>query len=333
MSTSAEEPDLHALAADWFVRSRGAGWKEADARSLEAWLAADPRHRASFDDVAMAWDASAQAAASSGVRELRAHALAAVRAGRRRPPFWAGLVAAGVAVAALGVALFVGPRAGPPAPDVQIYRTDVGERATVTLADGSQATLNTASELAVEYTRARRGLRLISGEAWFDVAKNPDRPFVVTAGAHTVTATGTSFDVRIAADRLGVAVSEGRVIVAAADRTQLAAVAAGQRADIGGGSVRLAAAGPVAGDWRKGRLQFETSTLAEAVAEMNRYRRTPIVLDDPTVGALRVSGVFEAGEGSSFVDALPLTYPVRVTRSGATVHVGWREPKKNSAGG
>ena len=325
------DADLHDTAAAWFVRSRAADWTEADAARLQAWLAADPRHRASFDDVAEAWAASAEAAALPAVQSLRAEALAATR---RRPqrslPAAAALAAVLAVVVLAGVLSVLGLRQ--PA-DVQIYRTDVGERATVTMADGSRAMLNTASELAVEYTRKRRSLRLISGEAWFDVAPNPGRPFVVTAGAHTVTATGTSFNVRAAAEGLQVAVSEGAVVVATADRTPLTTVTAGQRADVRGANVRLEAAGPVAGDWRAGRLEFEAATLGEAVAEMNRYRRTPMILDDPGLSALRVSGVFEAGEGSGFLDALPLTHPVQVTRSGQAAHVTWRPRKKISSGG
>lgn len=182
MSASADRRDLHDEAAEWFVRSRGPGWSALDAARLEAWLAADPRHRASFDGVARSWDATAEAAASPGVRALRSEALAATRTARRRLLSWVGLAAAMLTLAVLGAGVLSSLRLAAPEPGVQVYRTEVGERATVTLADGSQATLNTASELAVEYTRSRRGLRLVAGEAWFDVAKNPDRPFVVTAG-------------------------------------------------------------------------------------------------------------------------------------------------------
>lgn len=323
-------PDLHDVAADWFMRARAAGWGAREAAELEAWLAADPRHRACFDDVAEAWQASAAAAASPGIQALRAEALAA-RPAPAGPAPWMRVAAALVLVAVLVGGGFGALRILSPPPEVQVYRTGVGERATVTLADGSQATLNTASTLAVEYTRSRRGLRLLAGEAWFDVAKNPNRPFVVVAAGHSVTATGTSFDVRLDPDRLRVAVSEGRVLVAEGERTPLAAVSAGQRAEVRGGAVQVAQAGPVSGDWRGGRLQFDTVTLAEASAEMNRYRRVPIVLDDAAAARLRISGVFEAGEGSSFVEALPLTHPVVITRTPQAVRVASRPAKKISS--
>jgi transmembrane sensor len=321
-------PDLHDLAADWFLRARAADWTAADARRLEAWLAADADHRAAFDDVADAWTASGAAAGSPAVRAMRAEALAAGPRARRFAPAWAGLAAALLVVALLGAGVFLRLQSGEPASAPQYYRTEVGQRASVTLADGSRATLNTATELAVDYTPRRRGLRLVSGEAWFDVAKNPRRPFVVTAGPHAVTATGTSFDVRLERDRLRVAVSEGRVVVQGRDPASLVAVAAGQRAEVSGGSTTLTAGGPSAGDWRGGRLQFDAATLADAAAEMNRYRRTPLVLDDPGVGDLRISGVFDAGDNSGFLDALQATYPVRVERSAQAVHLAWRSRKK-----
>lgn len=308
------------------MRSRGPGWSDRDSVEFAAWLAADPRHSACFDDVAEAWRASAAVAAAPGIQALRAQALAA-RPVRTGPAPWMRIAAALVAVV-----LLIAGGAGAfhmfgSAPEVQVYRTGVGERAAVTLADGSQATLNTASTLAVEYTRSRRGLRLLSGEAWFDVAKNPRRPFVVLAAGHSVTATGTSFDVRLDPGRLRVAVSEGRVLLAAGDRQPLAAVTAGQRAEVRGGSVLVAQAGPVSGDWRGGRLQFDAVTLAEASAEMNRYRRTPIVIEDPAAARLRISGVFEAGEGSSFIEALPLTHAVAVRRTPQAVLIASRPAK------
>jgi transmembrane sensor len=323
-------PDLHDVAADWFLRSRSPGWGARETARLDAWLGADPRHRASFDEVAAAWNASGEAASAAGVQAMRAAALAA-RPRSAGAGLWPRIAATLLIVLALSAAGVGAVRLFAPAPEVQVYRTDVGERATVMLADGSQATLNTASVLAVEYSRTRRGLRLLAGEAWFDVAKNPNRPFVVTAGAHSVTATGTSFDVRLDPDQLRVAVSEGRVLVAAGDRTPLAAVAAGQRAEVRGGSIVVAQAGAVTGDWRSGRLQFDAVTLAEASAEMNRYRRVPIVLDDPAAARLRISGVFEAGEGSSFIEALPLTHPVEISRTPQAVRIASRPEKKISS--
>ena len=179
----------------------------------------------------------------------------------------------------------------------------------------------------------RRGVTLVSGEAWFDVAKDRTRPFVVAAGDHTVTAVGTSFDVRLEPAGLRVAVVEGRVAVDAAGRGRISEVGAGERMDVTGETAFVRASGPIAGDWRRGRLEFDGASMGEVVAEMNRYRSVPIVVADPKVAAMRISGVFHAGESSGFLEALPLTHPVRVEASAHEVRIEAGRVKKTSPSG
>lgn len=323
--------DLHEQAAAWFLKARGGELPRREAERLDAWLAQDPAHRAVYDEVATTWEITDNAAASDPILVMRAAALAARRdrhgAPLWRSPIW-GAAAAMLLLAVIGGGAFGIRSLISPASEVQVYRTDVGERAVVTLADGSQATLNTATVLAVDYTRRRRGLRLIAGEAWFDVAKNPSRPFVVAAADHQVTAVGTSFNVRLDPGRLRVAVSEGRVRLSDTHDAALAAVSAGQSADLAASGLILGDGGPATGDWRGGRLHFEAATLAEAAGEMNRYRKTPIVVSGPAAENLRISGVFDTGEASSFLDALPLSHPVRIIRQDRAVRIEMAKPQK-----
>jgi transmembrane sensor len=336
MSRIEDARDAYDIAADLFLRRRSPAWRAEDERELEAWLAASPAHRQRFDEVARTWEAAGRAAASEGVRRLRAEALAARPQGQ---PRWrrswaraAAVVAVLVLVGGVGTVILRATSTGE-ASSAQTYRTAVGERATIGLADGSRLLLNTASEVAVDYSAGRRNLRLVAGEAWFDVAKDPKRPFVVQAGRHAVTAVGTSFDVRLEPDGLRVAVVEGRVAVDAAGRGRLSEVGAGERMDIAGETAVVRPSGPVGGDWREGRIEFASVSLGEAVAEMNRYRRTPIVVTDPAVARLRVSGVFYSGDSSGFLDALPLTHPVSVEVSGDAVRIGPARDKKTSSAG
>ncbi|MES3026720.1 MAG: FecR domain-containing protein [Pseudomonadota bacterium] len=322
-------------AAELFLRRRSSDWNEADERGLAAWLDASTVHRACFDSVERMWDDAGRAAGSRGVRDLRAEALAAGPQARRWPRM-AALAATVVLVLAGGglgaIVLRNSPVGAKGEATGQVYRTAVGERATVNLADGSRLLLNTSSEVKVDFSGRRRGLQLVSGEAWFDVAKDPSRPFVVQAGAHTVTALGTSFDVRMEPrGALKVAVVEGRVALDAFGGRHVADVRAGERIDVQGETAVLRPAGPVAGDWRQGRIEFASATLAEAVAEMNRYRLTPIVVTDPKVGLMRVSGVFYTGEGSGFLDALPITHPVSVRVAQGVVLIGPAADKKTSS--
>lgn len=335
MSPALLNRDPDEVAAEFFLRRRAGDWSEADARELARWLEAAPLHRECFEDVERMWDDAGEAAGSPTVRALRAEALAAQPQGRRWPirSFAAMAASLAVVVAAGGVGLLT-QRDGMLAPAVerqaQVYRTAVGERATVTLTDGSRLLLNTASEVRVDYSGKRRGLQLVSGEAWFDVAKDPSRPFVVGAGRHTVTAVGTSFDVRLEKSGLRVAVVEGRVAVDAVGHGLVSEVRAGERMDVEGRAAVLRPSGPVAGDWREGRIEFASATLAEAAAEMNRYRRKPIVVTDPAVARMRVSGVFYSGENSGFLDALPLTHPVSVRVADDAVRIGPAGDKKTS---
>lgn len=325
MTPHITDPDE--IAADLFLRRRSGDWSEADAAELQQWLDASPLHRECFESVERMWAATGDAAASASIRALRAAALAAgPQADTSRTRRFAAIAAMlAVVVTAGGIGMMAlrdGQIAPPAEARAQVYRTAVGERATVTLKDGSRLLLNTASEVRVDYSGKRRGLQLVSGEAWFDVAKDPSRPFVVSAGRHTVTAVGTSFDVRLEKAGLKVAVVEGRVAVDTVGRGRLSEVRAGERIDVTGDAAVLRPSGPVAGDWREGRIEFTSATLSEAAAEMNRYRRTPIVVTDPAVGRMRVSGVFYSGENSGFLDALPLTHPVSVRVSEDAVRIG-----------
>lgn len=333
MKPGVKLPDPHERAAEFFLRRRSADWSAADESQLQAWLETSEEHRDCFASVEQMWVLSGEAAASDGVRTLRAEALAARPQGdASQTRRWA--LAASLAVAVLGGtagALMLGKAQVPDgAAPARIYRTAVGERATIALADGSRLALNTASEVSVDYSGRNRALKLVAGEAWFDVAKDPERPFVVSANGHTVTAIGTSFDVRLEPSGLRVAVAEGRVAVGALGRGHLSDVSAGERMDVAGEAAVVRPSGPIAGDWREGRLEFASVTLSEAVAEMNRYRRKPILVADPAVGRLKISGVFYSGESSGFLDALPLTHPVSVRVGDDAVRIASATDKKTS---
>ena len=334
MKRQAATTDPHEYAAELFLQRRSGRWSAEQQLGLQAWLDASEENQACFADIEQSWALAGQAAASPGVRNLRAEALAArpqrdERQVRRR---WA--LAAGLAIvlgASLAGALVVDGLNQTPGP--RTYRTALGERATITLVDGSKVALNTSSAVVVDYRHDRRGLTLVAGEAWFDVAKDSRRPFVVSAANHTVTAVGTSFDVRLESSGFRVAVVEGRVAVDAAGRGRLSEVGAGERMDVIGEAAFVRALGPLAGDWREGRLEFDAATLAEVAAEMNRYRRTPIVITDPAVREMRISGVFYSGDDSGFLDALPLTHPVRVQTGERDVRIERARVKKTSSTG
>jgi transmembrane sensor len=209
-----------------------------------------------------------------------------------------------VLAAGLVAALVIAP------PGQQTYSTQVGERRAITLADGSTIELNTDSRVRVKLTKARRDLVLVRGQAMFAVAHDPGRPFIVTAGDTSVRAIGTRFEVYRTPGAVRVILAEGRVQVsrsgAAASNTQPAPpviLTAGQRLDVSAGRAPRPAPVDVATalGWTDGRLTFQDTPLAEAVAEINRYSRGKVVLGPDAPAHERVNGVFDAGDTEAFV--------------------------------
>jgi transmembrane sensor len=193
-------------------------------------------------------------------------------------------------------------------------------------------TLNTASAVRVDYSGHDRRLTLLRGEAFFDVAKDPTRPFVVTAGSRRVIAIGTAFNVRLQDRGVRVTLVEGKVRVM---RSRSADSVAGAQEPTGPAVTLVAGSALVVTDqndvehverldadratsWRKGKLVFEGERLADVVAEMNRYSRETLEIADPALKDRKVSGVFEPTEGHAFASALEAYGIARVTQETAT---------------
>jgi transmembrane sensor len=326
----------------WVARRRLGLMSAVDEVAFAAWRA-DPANAEALAEVEGVVDEVGAVAAFSEVRAMREAALAAAPA--RRPPWRAmGSVAAGLAAVVLAgvwaVNLPEAPARSPvTAVAAQRYVTGVGERRTVRLADGSAVALNTASVVEVAYSAGRRDIRLLQGQALFDVAHNAARPFVVTAGDRVVTALGTRFDVRLDAGAVKVVLVEGRVKVEPlrpAGLERIVPVLGRQTLDAGealvadpGEGVEVAVADTEqATSWRRGQVIFRDDTIAAAVAEMNRYSDTQLVIDDPRIGALKISGVFGVTREENFLAALTSFYPIEaVERSPRVTALAWREEK------
>jgi transmembrane sensor len=197
------------------------------------------------------------------------------------------------------------------------FRTPVGGIAEVPLRDGSRITLNTATQLHVELTPQERHIRLDAGEAFFDVAHDSTRPFVVQVGNKRVIAVGTQFSVRRTGDDIRVVVTEGKVRIE--DKTAMPQVshdgAAGEVFVTPGGIASASDDGVVVQNrglaeveadlsWRQGYLTFHDTSLADVVAEFNRYNVHKITIDDPSIAAIRISGTFRALNYEAFVRVL-----------------------------
>ncbi|WP_252168707.1 FecR family protein [Sphingomonas morindae] len=280
----------------------------ATARACAAWRASSPAHAEAFARAQAAREAAQQCAPAPALLALRHEAVA--RAALARPPRRRLALAAGALLLAGGplAAWTIERIARPPEPPAftRSVRTGIGERAAVTLPDGSRITLDTASRLSVRYQGGRRSVAL-DGQGWFEVRPGAE-PLIVSAGGRTLSVDPGAFDIRTDPAGLralavdggltidGTRIGTGQMLLTRADE----AIVARPRNLV-----------PLTG-WRQGLLQFEDVPLAEAVAEFNRYRHRPIRLADPAAARLRLSGSFRTAEGPAFVDALVAGFPVRV---------------------
>ena len=201
------------------------------------------------------------------------------------------------------------------------YSTAVGGLEAIPMADGSRVTLNTDSAMRIFLREDERHIELDKGEAFFEVTRDLRRPFVVKAGNLRVIAVGTRFSVRRDAADVRVIVTEGTVRVEPEGAAVL--LPAGSIARAGAGNV-LVERRPVpeveqALTWRGGILTFRDTSLADAVAEFNRYNVRQIVIRDPAVAALRVGGIFGATQPGPFVHLLESGFPVRVSEAGGEI--------------
>jgi transmembrane sensor len=296
-------------AAVWITRLNGPDRSPQRDREFQAWQARSPAHRLAYERVSAVWGAVPQVTVSQ--------AYAA-----RRPRWVASLaVAAGLALCAVALQLWR---------THGVYSTDLGDQRVVTLDDGSRVSLNTQSRVRVDMNSRQRTLAVEQGEALFEVAKDAQRPFVVQAAGSEVVAHGTVFAVRLIADRadgeeLDVTLIEGKVTVQAVAENRVEALApASPYALEPGERMRLAKApgadarvtqrvdrprieGVTA--WRRNEVVFDNTPLLDAVAEMNRYDRTPVVVvgEGPAAG-LRVSGSFRTGDTASFARAVAVLH-------------------------
>ncbi|WP_291076073.1 FecR family protein [Hyphomonas sp.] len=260
-----------------------------------AWEAADPANAAAYAEIERAVELLDQTSlAGAGERPAR---------GRTSILLLAGAALA----AALLLTLFVSGMAQPGVPPFEeTYVTEIGERREIRLADGSEIHLNTNSALELRFTKDARQLHLLRGQARFDVAPEP-RPFEVRAGPTGTRAHGTAFDIRLDEDEVRIALIEGRVTISS-ENTDPVDLSPGQQALVAPDTPLTVSKADLdaISQWQTGKLYFDNVPLAKAIAEMNRYSTTQILIEDTDLAAERISGVFETGKPEAFANALAL---------------------------
>lgn len=319
----------------WVAKRDSGRWSQADEQEFAEWLRADTAHRVSFLRVEAGWEQTARlkvfgVGGTPGVvpepGQWRASPFFERRpapAGRSklRPASWKIAGIAATVLVAAGVA--VGLRISLTGDD---YSTPVGGVASIPLLDGSRMTLNTASKVRVALTENERRIELQTGEAFFTVAKDPARPFVVLAGNRRVVAVGTQFSVRREGGDVQVIVTEGKVRVERADGGEVAeSLVAGTVMRTVHDSLLVQKKSPREAEdalsWRSGYLTFDETSLADAVAEFNRYSSKRIVIADEKLAALRINGKFRSTNAQDFVRLLREGFGIQVRQAGETLNL------------
>lgn len=337
------------VASEWVVKMHAADVSDADARAFMEWLRRSPQHVAEYlhaEKVFFVLEGAAQEDPTDVAALLREHGsnivelqqaedaseieVAAPLPTVRSRSRW--LAAAAAVVAMAGASLLA----------VHTWRSDntfatgTGEQRRIVLDDGSTVDLNTRSSVKVQFTDATRRIELAEGEAFFSVAKDPARPFIVSTGTAEVRAVGTQFNVYRQPTRAVVTVLEGKVAVTANDvatseQHSLPTVdpapieiSAGEEVAVNLNRAGSAVATPTANSntrvataWRQRRLIFENQTLSEVASEFNRYNRHQFVVEDVQLGAELISGVFDADRPDDLVSFLEGQGNVRVRRGEA----------------
>lgn len=319
--------DRRDLAAYWFARFQSGTMTDAERQQFMAWRHADPLNDRQYRYVQALWDAAGKVPA----HQLRALGYATdaphAPAGAAMPPPWhqssvslgrRRLVYGVGAACAVGVVTAIGAQRWRGDPSYQAaYSTPRGQQRHEQLPDGTEFDLNTGTTAQVRFYDDRREVLLGAGEILCRVAHDPGRPFVVDTDTGSVRTLGACFNIRRDNDGFVVTVAEGEVEISAGPwwRRHTARLAAGWEAAAGpqGRPIARSAADIAAKTaWRDGQIVFRSTPLADAITELNRYLAQPVLLRDPRVRNLQISGIFRIDDPGALLAALPRIMPVQV---------------------
>lgn len=317
--TSAE---IDRIAANWAAREDLRPLDPGEEQALDAWLAEDSRHLGAYGKARAVLQRAARLHDGTPIADTIDDADEAHPTRRRMMVS----MAASLAAMAAGVALFMRNNA----PAEKHFSTGRGEIRSVPLEDGSTVMLNTASEIAVLFLPDQRIIRLLAGEAFFQVAKDAARPFLVHSAGRIVQAVGTAFSVRRTNEGVGVMVREGRIRYERRKDTgtSSALLFANAETEIldyqGNAQPALQYRSGAEMDrrlaWLDDKIVFDETTLGEAAAEFHRYNDTPLLMT-PEVRKLRVSGRYSAGDPEAFAQAVAVILDLKVERTAQGIEI------------
>jgi transmembrane sensor len=289
---------IEAEAISWVERADREDWNAQDAAALAEWLSRSTANRISYLRIRDGWKRADRLVALRGTFGLpKENGVPRNRRGR--------VQIAAAAIAAVSLAGAWWAVSGDPQ-QASVYTTALGGHKVLTLADGSQIELNTATAIRTRFDARKRTVWIDRGEAFFKVVHDADRPFVVLAGSHRITDIGTKFLVRREPDQLQVTLVEGSAEIDAPNQpgSQHAVLQPGDVAIATATAMSVVKTTPESVDrelsWRRGVLVFDRTTLADAAAELNRYNERKVVVADGEAAQQRIVGTFPANNVDLF---------------------------------
>ena len=329
-SFSSSSSSSDASAALWAARLDGSELSASDRTELEQWLAADPTHRtllSSYCQFSADLEQPLQHLAEVGAISLPAPAPVVNRATR-----WKQFTAGALVAAAAAFAVIIAVKQ--PAPELTAMTTAFAQRQSLTLSDGTVVELNAQTRLEISMSHSERRVRLVTGEAFFQVAPNAARPFVIETRAGSIRVTGTSFSVRTeGAAALEVTVVQGSVQVRTGDLNSANSapvlLEAGQKLSRSPEGVSIKILSSTALDeamaWRRGQIILEGVPLREALAQFARYHGRSMTVSEGAA-QLPLGGRYSLDDLRGFFAALVELFPVKViTEVDGTVRVSHRD--------
>lgn len=337
--------DAEIEAGEWLARLDRGDATPADLSAFDRWRTADVRHASAYARLEATWQALDRIQAvrpgpaepihidylksPKGSPAAITHGSSARPLARLSPLHRRALLGAACMLVAAAGAWIARDAMAP-----HVFTTGVGGFQRIVLEDQSAIDLNTDSEVRVQLSAHLRKVRLVRGEASFEVAHDPSRPFIVSAGNTAVRAVGTRFDVLKVGNSVEVTVDEGKVVLGAPELLETLAVvpptiqriSAGQTALSSGDGVKLSTlskdgvARKLA--WQNQMLVFDGYPLSDVVAQFNRYNRRQLVIADPRLATLRIGGYFRPTNLDAFVRVLQSDFDVRVTPNGNELSLG-----------
>jgi transmembrane sensor len=304
----------------WFVRLMSPECSAAERRSFEEWRARSSVNDRAYVATERLWQRLDGMGADEVIGRHAAAALQPEPVVRR----WPLALAAGVIAVLVGVGIVSQVMTSA---TVEHYQT-LGQSRKVTLSDGSEVTMDLATEIDVRLSRGERNIELVTGRALFDVAHDASRPFRVDTGQGQVTALGTQFQVDVDTDQIVVTLLEGSVSVSPPEvhrQEPTLRLAPGQQARYSNARwTRRDVDAAAVVSWSSGFHVFSATPLSEAVREINRYSATKLRLADPSLESLVISGNFKTGDAETISSAWPIVLPVQLQKAGAEIVIAPR---------